>query len=119
VLVAVEGDDRHVAGDLRPDAEPAAVGLLVTADVEDVLVAGRDVQVVRRVVVQRVLVPQPCVQVPRVVEDPGIGEVDGVEVDGLRSRLGLDVKTGAHAATVTNAFVEETTAKSKVPSLTG
>ena len=84
VLVAVEGDERHVTGDLRAHTLAVAVALVVARDVEHVLVAGRYVEVVGLVVVERLEVAEPLVHVPRVVVDLGVGEVDvGVVLLGL------------------------------------
>lgn len=75
VLIAVEGDDRHVSGDLGADAVPAAVGLLVTGDGEHVLVSCRDVEIVGLVLVERGQLADGPVDLPRIVVGSGITEI--------------------------------------------
>ena len=81
VLLAVERDDRHVAGDDRPDAEPVAVQVGMPGEVEDLLVAARDPELVALVAVQRSRVAQRAVHGPGVVEERGLAEVEGFQVD--------------------------------------
>ncbi len=77
VLLAVEGDDRHVAGDDGAHSVARAVGLGGARHVEDVGVAAQDPQVVGLVAIDGGVGPEPAVVLPRVVEEAGVTEVEG------------------------------------------